>query len=114
MAYYIKLFQNHSDYLAFTQTGDFIRPNVSACVEQEEVHYNPTIPCITCFVTLPSDKMVYLFNGVNPQTAPSMVEVDGVRVNSFETVSENNCLLYGVNLTQGTTQSNIISKTKHS
>ena len=37
----LKLFQTHSEYEAFTQTSDFIKPNVSHCVQENEVHYNP-------------------------------------------------------------------------
>lgn len=37
---YIKLFNEHSEYEAFTQS-DFIKPNVSHCVTEYHVHYNP-------------------------------------------------------------------------
>ena len=38
---YLKLFENHSQYENFIQTEDFIKPNVSHCVQENEVHYNP-------------------------------------------------------------------------
>lgn len=38
---YLKLFENHSQYEDFIETEDFVLPNVSHCIEQEEVHYNP-------------------------------------------------------------------------
>ena len=41
MGKYITLFNNHSGYTAFTQTEDFIKPNVSHCVQENDVHYNP-------------------------------------------------------------------------
>ena len=41
MAKYLKLFNNHEDYLNFKKTDDFILPNVSHCVQENEVHYNP-------------------------------------------------------------------------
>ena len=41
MKEYIKLFNNHNAYTAFTQTEDFVKPNVSLCVQENEVHYNP-------------------------------------------------------------------------
>ena len=42
MGQYIKLFQTHADYTAFTSTSDFILPNVSYCEDQTDViHYNP-------------------------------------------------------------------------
>ena len=44
MAKYLKLFNNHEDYLNFKKTDDFILPNVSHCVQENEVHYNPLPP----------------------------------------------------------------------
>ena len=41
MGKYLKLFQNHTEYEAFLQTDDFIKPNVSHCIQQNDVHYNP-------------------------------------------------------------------------
>ena len=47
MGKYIKLFNSHSEYTAFTQTEDFIKPNVSHCIQQNDVHYNPYIAPLT-------------------------------------------------------------------
>ena len=42
MGKYLKLFNVHSEYEAFTQTEDFMLPNVSYCLDQTNiVHYNP-------------------------------------------------------------------------
>ena len=41
MGKYIKLFNTHAEYEAFIQTNDFIKPNVSHCVQEDDVHYNP-------------------------------------------------------------------------
>ena len=41
MKEFIKKFNNHNAYTAFTQTADFVKPNVSLCVQENEVHYNP-------------------------------------------------------------------------
>ena len=38
--YYLKLFQNHSQYNEFAG-GGMLKPNVSHCVSENEVHYNP-------------------------------------------------------------------------
>jgi hypothetical protein len=38
---YLKLFNTHAEYEAFTQTEDFIKPNVTHCVQEDDVHYNP-------------------------------------------------------------------------
>jgi hypothetical protein len=40
MGKYIKKFDTHSDYEDFIETADFIKPNVSYCVDNVEVHYN--------------------------------------------------------------------------
>ncbi len=45
MGKYIKKFETHNQYTAFTQTDDFILPNVSYCLDQTDiVHYNPIVP----------------------------------------------------------------------
>ena len=41
---YLKLFNTHAEYVAFTQMEDFIKPNVTHCVQENEVHYNPYVP----------------------------------------------------------------------
>ena len=41
MGKYLKKFDTDAEYLAFTQTSDFIKPNVSHCVTEYHVHYNP-------------------------------------------------------------------------
>lgn len=41
MENYLKNFDKHSDYETFTQSSDFIRPNVSICIAEKDVHYNP-------------------------------------------------------------------------
>ena len=43
MGKYIKKFDTHSDYEDFIETEDFIKPNVSYCVDDVEVHYNPYV-----------------------------------------------------------------------
>lgn len=49
MSNYLKLFNTHAEYSAFTQTEEFVRPNVSHCIQENEVHYNPIpIPMVTC------------------------------------------------------------------
>lgn len=41
---YLKKFETHEEYLAFLQSSDYKKPNVSFCVLQEEVHYGKFIP----------------------------------------------------------------------
>ena len=38
---FLKLFQNHSEYEAFVSGGTMVKPNVSHCINENEVHYNP-------------------------------------------------------------------------
>ena len=38
---YLKLFDTHSQYEEFAGGGGMLRPNVSHCVSENEVHYNP-------------------------------------------------------------------------
>ena len=50
---YLKKFGTHSDYETFTGSTDFIRPNVSVCVNEKEVHYNTSnIPIVHEYVDL--------------------------------------------------------------
>ena len=41
---YIKKFENHDSYELFITSGDYPKPNVSYCVQENEVHYNPILP----------------------------------------------------------------------
>ena len=41
MADYLKLFETHSQYEAYMDGGDVVLPNVSHCISENEVHYNP-------------------------------------------------------------------------
>lgn len=38
---YLKLFDTHSEYEEFAGGGGMLKPNVSHCVQENEVHYNP-------------------------------------------------------------------------
>ena len=40
---YLKLFQTHHGYEDFVSGGTMVRPNVSHCVQENEVHYNPFV-----------------------------------------------------------------------
>lgn len=41
---YLKLFNQHTDYETFKASQDYIEPNVSYCISEDEVHYNPVTP----------------------------------------------------------------------
>lgn len=38
---YLRTFGNHNNYEDFIETETFVKPNVSYCIQQNEVHYNP-------------------------------------------------------------------------
>lgn len=44
---YLKLFNQHTDYETFKASQDYIEPNVSYCISEDEVHYNPVTPVPT-------------------------------------------------------------------
>ena len=42
---YTKLFNEHSEYVAYTASTAFIRPNVSYCILEDESHCTPPLIC---------------------------------------------------------------------
>ena len=52
MGKYLKKFQNHSQYQAYVEDiPNFIRPNVSICIQQGDVHYNPVLSMDDAIIT---------------------------------------------------------------
>lgn len=49
---YLKLFNQHTDYETFKASQDYIEPNVSYCISENEVHYNPITPVTHEYVDL--------------------------------------------------------------
>ena len=41
MSTYLKLFETHDEYQAYSGGGEMILPNVSHCIDKNEVHYTP-------------------------------------------------------------------------
>ena len=37
---HFKAFNQHTDYESFTQTDEFIKPNLSYCIKENEWHFN--------------------------------------------------------------------------
>ena len=46
MGKYLKKFENHTQYETYINGDNVSLPNVSLCVQQDEVHYNPKIPVL--------------------------------------------------------------------
>lgn len=44
---YLKLFDNHAEYEGFVSGGTMVRPNVSHCVQENDIHYNAKAYTIT-------------------------------------------------------------------
>ena len=70
MAKYLKLFKNHAQYETFIGGGGdtpFVKPNVSLCIEENEVHYNPLnwADEYLTFVALEDGKFTFGYNGVS-------------------------------------------------
>ena len=62
---YLKVFDQHSDYQAFVQSADYIRPNISCCKQEHDVHYSPN-NLVTCiFKTIGSATSLYLYSGLS-------------------------------------------------
>lgn len=77
---YIKYFEEHSNYQDFTETDKFVKPNVSYCVEENEVHYNPHI--------LPENRLLITYNVSNASTPTQLYCYDSAEpgVNIFEKI----------------------------
>ena len=41
MKKYLKVFQYHEDYMEYKSSDSFLKPNVSECMDEGDVHYNP-------------------------------------------------------------------------
>ena len=59
---YLRKFNDHSEYVPFTQSEEFIRPNVSYCVEEDETHYNPSGWKYEYFTTVARENGTISFN----------------------------------------------------
>ena len=59
--YYLKLFENHSQYGEYAG-GDMLKPNVSHCVEENEVHYNQRTWADEYFTTVARENGTISFN----------------------------------------------------
>ena len=74
MSLYLKLFENHNQYTAYTASTEFIKPNVSHCIQEVEVHYNPWTP--------PMNVITYTATAKLTETT-STGSTNGLHVNSF-------------------------------
>jgi hypothetical protein len=59
---YLKLFEADAEYQSFKRTNEFIKPNVSHCVQENEVHYNPHTFADEYFTTIARENGTISFN----------------------------------------------------
>lgn len=52
MGKYLKKFNSHSEYETFKQSQQYIEPNVSVCVGEHDIHYNPIAAVVHEYVDL--------------------------------------------------------------
>ena len=95
---HLKKFEQHSDYTEFTQTTDFVKPNVSWCVIQRHVHYNKFIETrLVVRLNLSSDKTnaTIFNNGSQYNSIFSAIEVDGTTLPSVASAANGIALSAG-------------------
>ncbi len=74
---YLKVFDQHSDYQTFVQSADYIRPNISCCKQEHDVHYSPN-NLVTCIFKTSNETELYLYS-----------EVSQFNVNTIKTIYVN-------------------------
>ena len=89
MGKFIKLFESHSQYEAYINGQDAVLPNVSYCIDNDEVHYNPWVDSrLSATYTVaddtnPTQLYTYLSEGgmtIDGATMFDKVEIDGTEV----------------------------------
>ena len=88
MKEFIKKFNNHNAYTAFTQTADFVKPNVSLCIQENEIHYNPIPP------PLPNNVIKYEASAKLTETTSD--KSSGLHTNAFNTTIVSHTFENGV------------------
>ena len=91
MAENLKLFNEHSEYEDFIYTDDFTRPNVSYCIQEDEVHYNQIVPV---------SGMVRLYNG-NTLLEEHKIYFAGIEDPSSVLIGYGDCENYGCPINLG-------------
>lgn len=62
MQRYLKLFQTHSEYLDYINGQNAILPNVSYCIDNQDVHYNPWARLIVTYTDEDDSEPTLLFS----------------------------------------------------
>ena len=107
MSKYIKKFETHSDYNTYITGSDKVLPNVSYCVNENELHYNPIVvaqPLIVTYnVTNASNPTVLFYDsedaGFPVSSIYDKIEIDDVEVDIEDLTLINS--FYAYQLTNG-------------
>ena len=92
---YIKTFDNHDEYEEFVAGGEMLYDNVSHCINDNDVHYNPFIEkrIIATFNIASSGNYAIMSTSGVSQNYFSKVEIDGVEQ---ETITSSTTLSPGI------------------
>ena len=71
---YLKLFQSHAEYEAFVSGGTMVKPNVSHCINENEVHYNQNVDYSKKYLTFESlaDNTKLYFRATRPESTKTI------------------------------------------
>ena len=81
MGKFLKKFEEHSTYETYINGSSRILPNVSYCVDANDVHYNPCPIIINVYNVTDDTQMTKIFNAA---TNVSLIEIDGDEVDKSE------------------------------
>ena len=108
---YLKKFETDSQYVSYIQGGGVALPNVSLCVNENEVHYNPIViaqPLIATYNVEDASNPTPLFIGVESMGFPASaiydkIEIDNVEIDMSDLSSseEEGETVYSYQLTSG-------------
>ena len=93
MGDYLKLFKTHSEYEAYSVGGEMLKPNVSYCRQENEVHYNPWTWADTYLIFVAKEAGTFTFTPQNSNVisystdnGDSWIVGNSVEVNSGDRV----------------------------
>ena len=96
---YLRLFENHTEYEAFANGGNMLRPNVSHCVTENDVHYNPYIPptdprLIAKYIQETEGEPTLIY--YNPEFVElfETIEIDGVEISESDILDDEGFAYY--------------------
>ena len=100
MGKYLKLFETHSQYEAYVVGGEYLRPNVSHCISEDDVHYTLPIYWPREYFTIESledNNTIYL-----KATSTSIAKTVSASTDNGETWQEYTSIITGSGTTLAT------------